>query len=71
MRAYLWYLQTERPQWEYLPLAVVPNLAARRLSSPTPSANPGSADALGITGVCRAGAEVGTQVPSSLPASLC
>lgn len=30
------FVGRERPQWEYLPLAVVPNQAARHLSSPPP-----------------------------------
>ena len=36
----------------------------------TPTANRGFADALSITGVYRTVAEVGSQVPSSLPTSL-
>lgn len=30
------FVGRERPQWEYLPLAIVPNQAARHLSSPPP-----------------------------------
>ena len=34
------FVDRERPQWEYLPLAVVPNQAARHLSSPPSNHKP-------------------------------
>lgn len=35
------FVGRERPQWEHLPLAVIPNEAARHLSSPPSNHKPG------------------------------
>lgn len=60
------FVDRERPQWEHLPLAIVPNQAARHLSSP-PSNHKGRGHSASLVSIAL-GLRWGPRSPShSLP----